>query len=119
MAASSALAIAPEPAVIVSTRTPPAVPPGALLEWLALSAVLEESGAVPCRMSDPEAWWPDGNELDSPDTGMAVRACWRCPARVACADYALAADERGGIWGGTLPDERRERCGRSQRCKPC
>jgi hypothetical protein len=23
-----------------------------------------------------------------------------------CVDYALAADERFGIWAGTLPDER-------------
>lgn len=38
---------------------------------------------------------------------MAVRACWR-PARVACLDYAVAADERFALWGGLLPDERRE-----------
>ena len=37
----------------------------------------------------------------------AVDACCACPAMDACLAYALAADERRGIWGGTLPDERR------------
>jgi WhiB family redox-sensing transcriptional regulator len=45
-------------------------------------------------------------EMDAPSTRMAVRACWRCPARAACADYAVAADEPAGVWGGLLPDER-------------
>jgi len=33
-------------------------------------------------------------------------ACRLCGARQACLTYALAADERFGIWGGTLPEER-------------
>ncbi len=37
---------------------------------------------------------------------MAV-VCWRCPVMKVCAAYALAAGEREGVWGGTLPDERR------------
>ncbi len=28
-------------------------------------------------------------------------------ARAACLDCALAANERFGVWGATLPDERR------------
>ncbi len=76
-------------------------------EWLRLAAVLEEAGAVPCRQSDPEAWWPDRKQLDSPSTRTGVAGCWRCPAREACLAYAVAADEREGVWGATLPDERR------------
>jgi hypothetical protein len=121
------------------------IPPGALPEWLALAAVLEEAGTVPCRSGgassppvadatpadgqvngnrpgaqnyapepepvDTEAWWPDRKDLDAPSTRMAVRACWTCPARGACLSYAVAADERFGVWGGLLPDERRHlRC---------
>jgi hypothetical protein len=70
---------------------------------------VDEIDAVPCRTSDPEAWWPDRRELDDPATRTAVQACWRCPAREACLDYAVAADEAEGIWGGALPDERRRR----------
>lgn len=39
---------------------------------------------------------------------MAVHARWRRPARAVCLDYAVAADERFGLWGGLLPDERQE-----------
>ncbi len=67
-------------------RTPWAIPPGALAEWLRLAAVLEEAGAVPCQ-TDTEAWFPDGKQMDAPSTRMAVRACWQCLARAACADY--------------------------------
>jgi hypothetical protein len=84
------------------------IPPGALTEWLALAAVLEDVDTVPCRTSDAEAWWPDRKDLDAPSTRAAVRACWTCPARPPCLAYAVAADERGGIWGGLLLDERRE-----------
>ncbi len=64
--------------------------------------------AVPYRTSDAEAWWPDRKQEDAPSSRMAVRACWRCPARTACLDFALAADERFGVWGELLPDERQE-----------
>ena len=63
---------------------------------------------MPCRTSDPDAWWPDRRQLDAPATRMAVHGCWRCPAREARLAYALAAGEREGVWGATLPDERRE-----------
>jgi WhiB family redox-sensing transcriptional regulator len=84
------------------------IPPGALAEWLRLAAVLEEAGAVPCRQSDAEAWWPTRQQLDGPAVRMAVAACWRCPALDACLTYAVAAGEREGIWGATLPEQRRE-----------
>jgi hypothetical protein len=83
------------------------MPPTAQQEWLTLSSLLEElpDGQVPCR-ADPEAWWPDRKQLNNPATSAAVLACEGCPARDACLAYALAADEREGIWGGTMPAER-------------
>lgn len=88
-------------------RTAWAIPQQALVEWLRLAALLEELGTVPCRTSDPEAWWPDRKKFDGPAAQMAVDACCACPAMDACLAYAVAAGEQGGIWGGTLPDERR------------
>ncbi len=84
-----------------------AIPPRALAEWLELCRQVEEIGAVPCRTSDPEAWWPARNEVSGLPARMAVAACWSCGAREACLEYAVAADEREGIWGATLPQERR------------
>jgi hypothetical protein len=77
-------------------------------EWLTLSRLLEELPPVPCRVGDPEAWWPrTQREWESPATRMAVAACSLCRARAACLTYAKAAGEREGVWGGTLPEERR------------
>jgi hypothetical protein len=74
-----------------------AIPPQALTEWLTLAALIDEIGAVPCRTSDPEAWWPDRREVDEPPARMAVEACSVCDAQAACLDYALATGEREGI----------------------
>jgi hypothetical protein len=37
---------------------------------------------------------------------MARDACFGCEAKAACLDYALAADESEGIWGGLTAQER-------------
>ena len=84
-----------------------AIPPKALDAWLELQSRLEEVGTVPCRSADASAWWPDRRDLDSPATHGAIEACRRCPLRRPCAEYAVVADERFGVWGATLPDERR------------
>lgn len=96
------------------------IPPAAQDEWLRLSTELDAGDAVPCRSGDSGAWWPDAKQLDSPTTRTAVDACRSCRARAACLDYALAADERFGIWGGTLPAERKAAGGGSVtgRCGP-
>ena len=78
-------------------RTPWAIPSQAILEWQARATTLEDAGTVPCRTSDPEAWWPDKKAAGAPATQLAVAGCWTCPAVYACRAYALAADEREGI----------------------
>jgi len=96
-------------AALSTNPTTWAIPPGALAEWLRLAALVDEIGAVPCRTSDPEAWWPASSEDNGFETRMAIDACTACAARDACLAYAVAADEAEGIWGGALPDERRRR----------
>jgi hypothetical protein len=71
-------------------------------------ATLVDANTVSCRTSDPEAWWPDRREVDAPATRLAVAGCWQCSAREARLAYAVAADEREGVWGATRPDERRD-----------
>lgn len=94
------------------TEAPPsretgwAVPPEALTEWLTLAEEVDRVGAVPCRTSDAEAWWPDRSEVDRLPARMALDACGVCDARAACLAYAVAAQEPAGIWGGTTPADR-------------
>jgi WhiB family redox-sensing transcriptional regulator len=56
-----------------------------------------------CAQVDPEIFFPPG---DDPAT-EARRICAHCPVRRPCLDYALAAGEEYGIWGGLDPEERR------------
>jgi WhiB family redox-sensing transcriptional regulator len=42
-----------------------------------------------------------------PGEGEAKRICSGCEVRAECLEYALAHDERFGIWGGLSERERR------------
>lgn len=56
-----------------------------------------------CAQTDPEAFFPEKGG----STRDAKKICQRCPVRNECLDYALAHDERFGIWGGLSERERR------------
>lgn len=56
-----------------------------------------------CNQVDPELWFPEKGG----STREAKRICSGCPVRTECLDYALAHDERFGIWGGLSERERR------------
>ena len=56
-----------------------------------------------CAQTDPEAFFPEKGG----STREAKRVCGSCDVRVDCLEYALANDERFGIWGGLSERERR------------
>ena len=56
-----------------------------------------------CAQTDPEAFFPEKGG----STREAKRVCGRCDVRGECLSYALAHDERFGIWGGLSERERR------------
>jgi WhiB family redox-sensing transcriptional regulator len=57
------------------------------------------------RDQDPELWFPADGDRAAAEHAKAI--CRVCPVRSACLEWALAANERTGIWGGTTPNERR------------
>ncbi len=69
----------------------------------------EEEGALAwqadalCAQTDPEAFFPEKGG----STREAKKICQQCEVRGQCLDYALANDERFGIWGGLSERERR------------
>ena len=76
--------------------------------------ILETFGAEPaeepdwqeralCAQTDPEAFFPEKGG----STREAKRICSGCEVRAECLEYALAHDERFGIWGGMSERERR------------
>ena len=56
-----------------------------------------------CAQTDPEAFFPEKGG----STREAKRVCLSCDVRAECLEYALANDERFGIWGGLSERERR------------
>ena len=56
-----------------------------------------------CAQTDPEAFFPEKGG----STREAKRICVGCEVKQECLEYALAHDERFGIWGGLSERERR------------
>jgi len=56
-----------------------------------------------CAQTDPEAFFPEKGG----STREAKRICLGCEVKDSCLEYALANDERFGIWGGLSERERR------------
>ena len=88
----------------VGAKSLPLIPPEALPEWRTLVSALEVHGPVPCEdWENPDAWHADkGRQLDE-----ALAGCCRCGAAPECLSYALAADERFGVYGGLTAGQRR------------
>lgn len=80
--------------------------------WLHRGADWHDDAA--CRGHDPELWFTDrpgvpAEKLAEP----AKKVCARCPVTGACLTWALANDEKWGVWGGLTAEERRELRNRS------
>ena len=56
-----------------------------------------------CAQVDPELWFPEKGG----STRQAKAVCARCTVRPECLTYALANDDRFGVWGGVAERDRR------------
>src|SRR5512144_3108799 len=66
-------------------------------------------GHAACQHGDHELFFPpeeEQGEYFRLRVSMAKRICANCPVRRQCTSYALAHDERYGVWGGLTPAER-------------
>ncbi|GAA0036156.1 MULTISPECIES: WhiB family transcriptional regulator [Brevibacterium] len=80
-----------------------AVSPLSLLLGAAEDGELSWQDQALCAQTDPEAFFPEKGG----STREAKRVCESCEVRSECLEYALANDERFGIWGGMSERERR------------
>ena len=71
------------------------------------AAALEWSADALCAQTDPEVFFPEVSE----DPAAAVAVCRKCPVRQECLDYAIAAREQHGVWGGHTENELRRLAG--------
>jgi len=85
-------------------------PPGNVLSLFGDDRVADDDGLLGwqeralCAQTDPEAFFPEKGG----STREAKKVCQQCDVRGECLDYALAHDERFGIWGGLSERERRK-----------
>jgi WhiB family transcriptional regulator, redox-sensing transcriptional regulator len=69
-----------------------------------------------CRDKDPNLFYPLGRgRVPAQQAEVAKAFCAVCPSREQCLAFALATDQRLGVWGGTTPEERRNMLGRHRR----
>ncbi len=74
-----------------------------LSDLLAVEQDLGWMEQAKCLDADPETFFPEKGG----STREAKRICNACDVREECLEYALANDERFGIWGGLSERERR------------
>ena len=67
-------------------------------------AIRDADENPPCQETDPDAFYSEQGDWSS--IRRAKELCKGCPVRAECAEYAIAAIEPFGIWGGTTPRER-------------
>lgn len=61
-----------------------------------------------CRGSDPNLFYPIGrSNMALEQAQQAKTLCRSCPSQPACLGFALSTRQEIGVWGGTLPEERR------------
>lgn len=81
---------------ITRRATTPAAPPG---DWMANAL---------CREIDPDMFYPEGRGgTITIATEEAKSVCNRCPVIDGCREWAVAAGEVFGVWGGLTGDELR------------
>lgn len=97
-------AIAPQPEEhLISAQPAPSPDEYETPEWDTAPDAPAWQYSASCAQTDPEAFYPDRGG----STRSAKRICMRCPVRIQCLDFALAHDERFGVWGGKSERERR------------
>lgn len=66
-----------------------------------------------CASVGHDLFYPEGNGTHiAAEEARAVKVCQGCPVKSECLAYALANDERYGVWAGMTPTELNARKGR-------
>ena len=89
---------------VVEWREAPEVEMGELVDLFDSDEPPEWQDRALCAQTDPEAFFPEKGG----STREAKRICQGCDVKGECLEYALAHDERFGIWGGLSERERRK-----------
>lgn len=86
----------------------------------ALDTAIKAVGEVPCQ-SAPDFYFEreeDAAVINGWARTKAIQLCDTCPVKRLCLQYAMAAGEVYGVWGGTNAAQRRELRSRARRGVP-
>jgi WhiB family redox-sensing transcriptional regulator len=73
-----------------------------------LSASSRFKNPTACRDVDTNIFFPvDDHRMQQQQIDDAKAICRECPARMECLEFAIATNQKFGIWGGTTDKERR------------
>ncbi len=77
--------------------------------WLDLGGVKARRSFALCRGAGADLFFPAGEVCPegAAHADAAKSVCRVCPVRVACLEFALAADQEYGVWGGLTEVERK------------
>ncbi len=75
------------------------------LEDLASADEADWQDVAACRSTDPDLFFPDGENVEG--IGRAKAVCATCPVRAECLAFAVELNQSEGVWGGHTPAERR------------
>lgn len=75
-------------------------------DYLELAEAIKEASSIPGCTNFPDAFFPEGQEINGPVARWAKAMCQVCPIRRQCLAYATKWESEG-IWGGKTPKERR------------
>ena len=76
-----------------------------------LQEAIEDNGGVVCEQVPFVFFYEDEFDKRTDErekVRLAKEICKECPVRLLCLEYALEANERYGIWGGTTHKERKK-----------
>lgn len=79
--------------------------------YVRLQEAIEKEGGVVCEQVPFVFFFDEEYEtrVDERDKAReAKKICSQCPVQLLCLEYALDANERYGIWGGTTYKERKQ-----------
>lgn len=79
-------------------------------QWAGGGGVGEWWQRARCAQIGGDEWFPEKGGT----TRHAKSVCRSCPVRTDCLDYAIANDERFGVWGGLSVEEREHEAIRRQ-----
>jgi WhiB family redox-sensing transcriptional regulator len=98
---------------LAANPTPAAAPPPKQTRVIRFTKSSQRKDPLPkrtaCQDEDPELFFPESySEKHARQIAKAIGVCGRCDLAKACLRYALAqGPDLDGIWGGTVPDQRK------------